>query len=132
MIDGYPMRTFTLTACCLLAIHAGPPAIARAHEAQPTLRDIEFDTPRDRRELEGRTMLERAIPIGSPVTTARDVLRDRGAHCRGLHGDGVLRCTFGAFDTIENHLQDVTWTIRVASTDGAVTSLDVHRDSRGS
>lgn len=129
------MRTITLTACCLVASCAtmiASPAGARMPRARPTFRDIEFETPPDQREKEGRTMLEQAIPLGSPLSTARDVLRDRGAHCRTLSSDGVLRCTFGAFDTIENHLQDVTWTIRVASSAGVVTGLDVHRDSRGS
>lgn len=129
------MRTSTLTAYCLAASLMGfcrPPAVAQDRRPRLTFRDIEFDTPRDRREAVGQSILAEAIPLGSPVKTARDVLRDRGAHCRAISADGVLHCTFGAFDAIENHLQDVTWDIRVGSDAGAVTSLTVHRDSRGS
>ena len=129
------MRTSTLTVCCLVAPLMGfssPPALAQDHKPRLTFRDIEFDTPRGQREAVGRAMLAEAIPPGLPVRTARDVLRDRGAHCRAISADGVLHCIFGAFDTIDNHLQDVTWDIRVASGEGIVKSLTIHRDSRGS
>jgi hypothetical protein len=129
------MRTLTLIAYCLVTSFAAlpsQPGTAQIHTTRVTFRDIEFDYPRDRREAVGQAMLAQAIPIGSPVVTARDILRDRGAHCRKLAADGVLRCTFGAFDTIEDHLQDVTWEIRVASNDGKVEGVRVLRLSRGS
>ena len=126
------MRRSTLAALIAAASLSTVPAYATAHHHQLTFRDIEFATSRDQREAAGQAMVAHAIPIGSPVLSARDVLRDRRAHCRKVAADGVLRCSFGAFNTIENHLQDVDWDIRVGSKDGKVDTLAVHRTGRGS
>ncbi|WP_022692220.1 hypothetical protein [Sphingomonas oryzagri] len=122
-----------LTGCCMLAI-----APAQAHGADivvvghPTFRDLEFDYSGADRVAAARSSLDALIPAGTDTAMARAIVRKEGAHCRDAVNDGETRCTFGSFDGVDDHLQDIVWTVKLNSQAGKISDLSVARETFGS
>jgi len=116
-------------AAMLLVPHAA--SANPSHARIITLRDIEFEVSRDDREAAGLAMLKAAVPVGTSLEDARQILHRRDARCRKPDANGNLRCSFPATDVIEERPQDILWKIAVTSHAGAVTGLSVDRTFRG-
>jgi hypothetical protein len=116
------------------ALFASVPVLARdiVVKAYPTFRDLEFELSGQNRVDVARASIRSRIPVGTPTTTARTVIRSAGAHCGALYEDGRTKCRFSSFEAVEDHLHDVVWTVGLDSQNGLVSHVDVARESIGS
>jgi hypothetical protein len=69
------------------------------------------------------------IPAATPLHEARATLERAGARCQT--GE-TLTCSHHSFDGVDNMLHQVVWTVEAQHKDGAVTGLDIQRQSIGS
>ncbi|WP_156428168.1 hypothetical protein [Novosphingobium sp. FSW06-99] len=97
-----------------------------------TFSDIEYTNDAGDRVPAMRASLNAQIPVGTPISAARTIVRRMGAHCGEAASDGQTKCTYNSFESIEDHLHDVAWTVRLNSQQGKVFGLDVARESIGS
>jgi hypothetical protein len=121
---------FAASALAVAPAHATNPEIVVV--GHPTFRDLEFNYDSADRVSAARSSLAALIPVGTDTGTARAIVRKEGAHCRDQVNDGETRCTFGSFDSIEDHLQEIVWTVKLNSQAGKVADLAVTRESFGS
>lgn len=96
----------------------------------PTFRDFEFGASGADQLDAARTTFAKAIPIGSSISGARQVLTKAGARCRDAQAE--LRCTSNHFEAVADILHDVAWTVAIDHDGNSVTGLAVDRESIGS
>lgn len=126
-------RQYLLIALTVAGVSAGDGSASVASESRrTTLRDVEFEYPRDERLGVGQTLIEHVIPAGMPIAAARLALRTMGLRCRNGKSDALVKCTYSTFDEIEEHLQDVAWDVRLRSDHGVVREIQVERSDYGS
>jgi hypothetical protein len=63
-----------------------------------------------------------AIPPGTPVADGDAILQRAGARCQG-----TTTCTYRDVQTVDEYLDDILWTVHLASANGNVTGISVDR-----
>jgi hypothetical protein len=94
-----------------------------------TFRGIEHLHPLKSRLPVAHAHFNGAIPAATPLAEARATLEKAGARCQA---GPTLTCTHSSFDGVENMLHQIVWTVEARHADGAVTGLDIRRQSIGS
>ena len=128
------INRFIATLAITVALIPFTPVIAQdiIVTAYPTFRDLEFDYNGQDRVGIAKASLRNRIPVGTPTETARARMRTAGAHCGAASNDGQTKCSFSSFESVEDHLHDVVWTIGLSSQHSQVMRIDVTRESLGS
>ena len=124
---------------CLALLGAGATAVPALAAERLSFRELEYEQLRD--PLTGSNpvfsdvhhtpqsqmapaldALTTAIPSGTPVAEGEAILQRAGAHCRAV---GV--CTYRDLETVDEYLDDILWTVRLASSDSKVTGISADR-----
>jgi hypothetical protein len=121
------LRTLAIPLTLGAALFAAAPGSAAGD--QLTFRGLEHRYAPKERLAVATDHFNMAIPAATPLHEARATLEKAGARCR----DGAtLTCTHNSFDGVENMLHQVVWTVEAQHDGGAVTGLQVNRESIGS
>jgi hypothetical protein len=71
--------------------------------------------------------LRRAIPFGTNLARANEVLQNAGAHCKSPNPDEML-CLYRGVETPEGEFDAIEWNVKLTLANGQVTGLAVTRD----
>lgn len=126
-------------AICLGLLSFGAALTPASAAEKLSFRTLEYDQPRD--PLVGSNIvfsevhhspagqiepalaaLTAAIPAGTPLADGEAKLRKAGARCSN---SGT--CTYRDIETVDENLDDILWTVALASTDGKVSAISVDR-----
>jgi hypothetical protein len=114
-------------ACALMA---GASAQAAAPPAHFDFRGLEFRYGDDEALAAGRAELAKQYPVGASASEATRALTAAGAVCRPAAGR--TRCVYTSFQTHEDHMVEVNWTVDIAAdAAGALRTLAVDRSLSG-
>jgi hypothetical protein len=120
------------------AVQAGTPA------GGLSFRELEYQQPRDpltgsdpayvemhhatAHQLAGaRAAIDTAIPAGTDRQAAETLLHWAGARCGAVAANGVETCTYQDVETVDEYLDHVRWTVRMALAGDNVASTAVDR-----
>lgn len=121
-------------------------AIAAAAQASApgplSFRELEYQQPRDpltgsnpafvevnhasADQLSGAlAAVEAAVPAGTDRQTAENLLHRAGARCQA--GADAETCIYRDVETVDEYMDDVTWTVRITTDGGKVASIALDR-----
>ena len=135
------MRTIVLSGV-LLAIVAASPLMAR-DPSSLHFRDLEYLQPRDpltgsnpayvevQHSPDGQlsqalAAIAAIVPAGTNRQDATRLLHLAGARCVDVSGGGET-CTYPDVETVDEYVDDVTWTVRLSLADDKVAALRIDR-----
>lgn len=136
----------SIVAAALIASALGTPAVATtSKDAAPfRMRHIEATMPQDPylSPLDSVTephyspaadlapaaqVIDGAIPAGTPLDSAVEMLRTAGAHCRQQDSNAVSSCTYFDIQASGEHIDSVHWKINLLATDGKLDRAELQR-----
>jgi len=114
-----------LFAIAALALPSLP--AAAAGPSLPSFGEIEFRSNPAAMVEDVRADIASHIPAGSSLATARLMLGEAGARCHAPHADGLVQCRYHGVHFTGDIVQNVSWTVDLATAGETVTSLKVAR-----
>lgn len=95
-----------------------------------SFRDLEFGHGAADAERLGQGEIHRLIRPGMPAADALNLIHEAGADCRAHQSEVV--CHYNGFESVEESLHDLVWTIKLSISNDRVTSILSTRESIGS
>jgi hypothetical protein len=121
------LRTLAIPFTLGAALFAAAPGSAATDHL--TFRGLEHRYAGEARLETANRHFNTLIPAATPLHEARATLEKAGARCQT---GATLTCTHNSFDGVDNMLHQVVWTVEAQHDGGAVTGLQIQRQSIGS
>ncbi|WP_454884324.1 hypothetical protein [Sphingomonas oryzagri] len=119
----------TAFVACLALAAASPAWAAPESPAMPTFRDIEYRYT-DLEALDaGRDAIRHAIPVGTSVALAQQILGKAGARCKPMkHDPQTTRCIYNELNIVDDVAAEIRWKTLLHTADDRITDVSVDRE----